>query len=428
MGDDTSKDSTASNSDLVWTHVPLREDRKEDEEAVHRILSGKTAWDTLNRDMNRNARGVADHPHDSREPSSAPECPERKPSKSRSGLEYDFTTPGVEGNLRCPFAHVTGDKPGSHPSSGPQTSTILQSGRLPTPPHRKGSHTLLDPIEAEFHGDALSSPPPSVTGSASKCPIRFLDQHSPEEVAKYFENHKHEIPRSHAVCVKRYQSNAESIRQLDAKYGNLVSMIQGLGMKHQPMLPAAHETDMVDGEVEPADRVGRWAEAISERLEAHHDGSVEHEQEDREGHFDRPLKEIRVGESPSRPWGISVPVAGDPSIAPFSSHGDRNVDEHQFSRERIPEANSMKGKGGCPFGFDKERPSQQPDTKSPVFVIPDPAASSSRERPQRDSKSGQQQVPSAPQMVFTGPVFIGYAPEQAMAFVQQLGMGSKPTT
>ena len=54
------------------------------------------------------------------------------------------------------------------------------------------------------------------------CPIRFLDQHSPEEVATYFEKHKHELPRSHEVCVRRYQKNEEQIRKLDAKYGSPV--------------------------------------------------------------------------------------------------------------------------------------------------------------------------------------------------------------
>ena len=422
-GDDTAKDLTASNLDMAWTLVPLRKERSKDEEAVRRILSGKTAWETIKLDMDRKSHGFAD----SRKGSSAHEHPERRPSNSRSDFEQDFTTPGVEGTLRCPFAHITGGKPGSHPSSGPHASTVRQAGKLPTPPHRRGSHSLIDPIEAEFHGDTISSPPPSATGSASKCPIRFLDQHSPEEVAKYFENHKHEIPRSHEICVKRYQSNAESIRQLDAKYGSLVSMIQGLGMKHQPLLPAADEVDILDGEVAPADRVGKWAEAISERLEGREDGSVEQEQEDREGHFDRPLKEIRVGESPSRPWGISVPVTGDPVVTPFSSRGDRRVDEHQSGNERLPGSTSNKGTGRCPFGFDKKELSQQPGTQSPRLVVPNHAASSSQERPQLESKSGQQQLPPASQMVFTGPVFIGYAPEQAMAFVQQLGIGAKPS-
>ena len=428
VGDDTSKDLTASDGEVAWALVPLRNDRRKDEEAVHTILSGKRAWDSLNCNTDHNAQGLAADLPDCREPNSAHEHRKRRQSDSRLDLERDFTSPGFEGNLQCPFARLTGGEPGSHPSSGAQISTVRQSGRLPTPPHGKGSHTLVDPIEAEFHADALSSPPPSATGSASKCPIRFLDQHSPEEVAKYFENHKHEIPRSHEICVKRYQSNAESIRQLDAKYGNLVSMIQGLGMKHQPLLPDAHEEDVGDGERRVADRVEKWTEAISERLEGCEVGSVEQDQEARESHFDRPLKEIRVGESPSRPWGISVPAAGEPAIATFASDGAGNVEEPQPNTKQLPETTSTKSPGRCPFGFDKDELSQHPETQPHAFVIPNRAASSSRERAQPDSKSDQQQPPSAPQMVFTGPVFIGYAPEQAMAFVQQLGMGPKPST
>ena len=54
---------------------------------------------------------------------------------------------------------------------------------------------------------------------------------------QYFEKHKHELPRSHEVCINRFQSNAQSIEELDRKYGDLVSMIQGLGQKHQDYLP-----------------------------------------------------------------------------------------------------------------------------------------------------------------------------------------------
>jgi len=324
---------------------------------------------------------------------------------------------------------MTSNGPSSHPSSRPQASTLHRSGRLPTPPNRRGSHTIVDPIEAEFHADDFSSPPPSVTGSASKCPIRFLDQHSPEEVAKYFENHKHEIPRSHEVCVKRYQSNAESIRQLDAKYGSLVSMIQGLGMKHQPLLPTDEEQEMLDGERKSADRVGKWAEAISERLDGHQEGLVEEEQEDREGCFDRPLKEIRVGESPSRPWGISVPATGDPAISTFSSRGAGNGEERHLSGslgETLPETPSKSHTGKCPFGFDRKGSSLHPETRPPASVAPDPAASASHEKPQHSGKSTQQQQ-QPPQMVFTGPVFIGYPTDQAIALLQQYGMGPNPT-
>lgn len=159
----------------------------------------------------------------------------------------------------------------------------------------------------------------SVSGSAvlGTCPIRFLDQHSPEAIAEYFEEHKHELPRSHEICVARFQANDESIRALDAKYGNLVSMIQGLGQKHQPMLP--HEPNPEPDEDEPdeaqsKEKIKRWAQAVSEYQGS--EGHVDAEEADdeaskkddeRESRFDRSLREIRVGESPSRPWGMHVP-------------------------------------------------------------------------------------------------------------------------
>lgn len=413
----------------MWSHIPLRKDAKDDEEAVQKIISGMDACDSMKRDMGWSARRLVGDLLETREAASAHGSTRRRLSEPGSDLERDFTTPGIEGNLQCPFATMTSNGPSSHPSSRPQASTLHRSGRLPTPPNRRGSHTIVDPIEAEFHADDFSSPPPSVTGSASKCPIRFLDQHSPEEVAKYFENHKHEIPRSHEVCVKRYQSNAESIRQLDAKYGSLVSMIQGLGMKHQPLLPTDEEQEMLDGERKSADRVGKWAEAISERLDGHQEGLVEEEQEDREGCFDRPLKEIRVGESPSRPWGLSVPATGDPAISTFSSRGAGNGEERHLSGslgETLPETPSKSHTGKCPFGFDRKGSSLHPETRPPASVAQDPAASASHEKPQHSGKSTQQQQ-QPPQMVFTGPVFIGYPTDQAIALLQQYGMGPNPT-
>ncbi|KKF94247.1 hypothetical protein CFO_g3404 [Ceratocystis platani] len=71
---------------------------------------------------------------------------------------------------------------------------------------------------------------------SATCPIRYLDKHTPEEIAQYVEKHKHQIPRSHEICVRRYQQSDEQVRKLDAKYGNLVSMIEGLSQLHKPML------------------------------------------------------------------------------------------------------------------------------------------------------------------------------------------------
>jgi hypothetical protein len=96
---------------------------------------------------------------------------------------------------------------------------------------------------------ASAEPSVAASGSAAVCPIRFLDQHDPEEVAQYFEKHKHELPRSHEVCITRFQSNQDSIEQLDRKYGNLVNMIQGLGQKHQAWLPEEPE-DAIEEEPE----------------------------------------------------------------------------------------------------------------------------------------------------------------------------------
>ena len=335
--------------------------------------------------------------------------------------EQDFTTPGKEGNLQCPFAVRIGG-----------TSRLQHPGSLPTPPDARGQ-TVKDPIAAEIQRTDFASPPPSPTGSASKCPIRFLDQHSPEEVAKYFENHKHEIPRSHEICVKRYQSNTESIRQLDAKYGNLVSMIQGLGIKHQSLLPAKEE-EKGEAEVmeqESVAKVEKWAEYVDDAPEGttmdNTQSNNEEGEDDRKGYFDRPFKEIRVGESPSRPWGISVPFVEGLDLSTTSariSHVDsvqsRAPSQHD---EIIPE----KAKGSCPFGGGAI---QNPHKAE--------AESRSRTEPLNDDRQSKPKAPQVPQvpkiaetapqprMLFTGPVFIGYPAEQAAELMQQYGIGKDP--
>ena len=111
--------------------------------------------------------------------------------------------------------------------------------------------------------------------------------------------------------MKRYQRNEADIRKLDAKYGSLVNMIQGLGQKHQPMLPTKEEEESVEVEQVSNERVENWAKAVSADGVGHEDEEeriVPDDEEDRESRFDRPLKEVRVGESPSRPWGIHIPA------------------------------------------------------------------------------------------------------------------------
>ena len=251
---------------------------------------------------------------------------------------------------------------------------------LPTPPETQEQFLDGDALEHRQHEE--TSPPPSVTGSFSKCPIRMLDERPPEEIAEYFETHKHEIPRSHEICVKRYQSNEQSIRQLDAKYGTLVNMIQGLGMKHQPML---HTRESPEVETKSSGKVEKWADNIkdapgeSETISDVEAGPVA--PEEREGHFDRPLKEIRVGESPSRPWGIQVPTNAV------------HLDDQAGSQSRTP------------MQERKSRPSLPKNTGIP-------------------NKSVLDQEEEKPRMVFTGPVFIGYSPEQAADFIKQSGIGT----
>ena len=255
---------------------------------------------------------------------------------------------------------------------------------LPTPPHMQ-EHFERKPA-LEGNNDGSISPCPSITGSISKCPIRMLDERSPEEIAEYFEHHKHEIPRNHEICVKRFQSNPERIRQLDAKYGNLVNMIQGLGMKHQPLLPAkGDEEGSSEVDAKSIKKVENWADNVKENPEEVDLHSIllanPSDTDAREGHFDRPLKEVRVGESPSRPWGISVPGAAAIPDTVESEAVPTPIEPETRQRRGSIEQMTIPLKGLGVGG-------------------------------QNDDK---------PQMVFTGPVFIGYSAEQAASLIEKCG-------
>ncbi len=141
-------------------------------------------------------------------------------------LEQDFTVEGKKGALACPFSAA---KTNAESAPGPDAA---DDTREPAP------HGFSDPICAAMLEESTSQAGQAGKGAA-KCPIRFMDQHSPEELAQYVEKHKHEIPRSHEVCVRRYQKSQEQIRKLDAKYGTLASMIKDLIQMHKPMLPLA---------------------------------------------------------------------------------------------------------------------------------------------------------------------------------------------
>ncbi|KAF6842352.1 hypothetical protein CMUS01_03193 [Colletotrichum musicola] len=388
-------------------------------------------------------------------------------------LEQDFTIEGKKGPLECPFSAKKGEDP-----DGGDAQSAANGSQDPTP------HHSADPICAAMLEESTSQPAPN--GSPAKCPIRYLDQHSPEEIAHYVETHKHELPRSHEVCVRRYQKNEVQIKKLDAKYGNLVNMIQGLSALHQPMLPSS-EQEQEEIDRASNERVQNWAKAVTatatDDAEQSQSGPVDAE-EARQSHFDRPLKEVRVGESPSRPWGISVPIyepndMGEeerplsPPPAPVVMPSGSDVEETPAKRGKCPfdhtkmaamsaarelphplsppaptlmpngasdNASPPKTGGKCPFDHTKLAAmgltSPTPNTGEGTFVHPDPSPvelPSTPVKPQPVHSSpppqpafinppldaNKQFIPGGvPQMVFTGPVFIGYPIEQAIQFMQ----------
>ncbi|KAK5047949.1 hypothetical protein LTR84_006139 [Exophiala bonariae] len=302
-------------------------------------------------------------------------CPVKHVTLDPEDMERDFTTPGVQGNLGCPFAKMTSD------------------GQLHTP------SSCEDPIAAEFHPDIASARSVATEQRPGQCPIRFLDQHSPEEVAQYFENHKHEIPRSHEICVRRYQGDETSVRQLDAKYGNLVNMIQGLGVKHKAYLPGKDRVE--EQEHAPGRTVETWnddVDSYSEPTPPTHEIQVEDE-DARLSRFEKPLREIRVGESPSRPWGISVPPDKEPT--PSALQSDAGVDHPELKPiQTSPKSQSRK----CPVDHRQ-------------------AATTSQTAPkEKDDTRELQNTPT--QIIFNGPVFFGYSAEQVAVLLQNTNLGS----
>ncbi|KAI2629720.1 hypothetical protein GGR54DRAFT_586221 [Hypoxylon sp. NC1633] len=336
-------------------------------------------------------------------------------------LEQDFTVEGKKGNLNCPF---------SQPNAGEKQDDTRNSMQGTAP------YDSQDPICAAMYDDPSSQP------AASKCPIRYMDQHSPEEIAHYLETHKHELPRSHEVCVRRYQKNEEHIKKLDAKYGNLASMVEGLSKIHQPMLPEQDTRPQSEVERGSNDRVEDWAQTVTASATDDPDrASFEGDDDlDRQSHFDRTLKEVRVGESPSRPWGISVPIfdtqAGGDGLGRPESPPPAPV---RVPSSLSPDATPAKKAGRCPFDHtrltqmrigstpvkqeDKSSlrlgdipastqhsvaapvpPQEAGNTRQPTFI-----SAAEVERPKQDQK---------PQMLFTGPVFIGYPIEDAIRFMQ----------
>ena len=424
-------------------------ERNDSKEAASRVRAASKASKALRqgipRTVDTSATGVkiwsgpsADRPE---------ACSSMMPSISESPLEQDFTIEGKPSKLGCPFASMANKKLSSHAASvlsrynqgsgGPPSVAASSTRRVDGKESllRRGSRraSFADPIKAEICGlsDHDEESPHSEgamrdhleaqeNAEVGVCPIRFLEKHSPEEMATYFERHKHELPRSHEVCVKRYQSNEKQIRELDAKYGNLVSMIQGLGAKHKDMLPEEPADDEVVAAGEDsksAKKVRKWASSVSAQAPAGED------EEDRQPHFERPLRDIRVGESPSRPWGIPVPAKYLEKADSVSSSKPVPIASPPIdapSQNREAEAR-VKKPPQCPFGFGQaETPvakgasGTQPEGRKPVFVAPEDM----HERTQRHENATETRKPYQTHMVFKGPVFFGYGADDAARILQ----------
>ena len=217
--------------------------------------------------------------------------------------------------------------------------------------------------------------------------------------------------------MKRFQQNEETLRSLDSKYANMISMVKELGKVHQPMLPNADDVAVEDdGEIihNPTAKVESWAKAVSATAEDSEDIAPANEDEERESRFDRPLKDIRLGESPSRPWGIPIPEK-------YTSNGDAASQKSDPTASpleptlRDSVSPELPGKR-CPFSSLLSKEAEVPlnphleNIKDPG---PEPAIHQPIPAPQPTQMpaviAAQQPVP---QMVFNGPVFIGYPLDQ----------------
>ena len=352
-------------------------------------------------------------------------------------LERDFTTKGTQGNLHCPFAKSKNMPSDNGMANGIENPFKIQNSDT-------CGHESLDPIKAE-RNDRRSSQTPSVRTSTTRCPvarcpIRYLDQHSPEEIADYVERHKHEIPRSHAICVQRYQKDSHSMRHLDAKYGSLINMIRGLSVKHQAFLPNRGNSGAPTSS-SSAERVEKWAEEVGINSEMQPSIKEDETENDngREGRFDRPLREVRVGESPSRPWGIPVPMPLPPSVSPplspppaaaLPEKSKKPSEEEPIRVSSIPPRDSTQQapttvpkSGRCPFGHGV---AQAVNTAPETETIRDYGQKNGITETAEQNFGGQPQAHppltnSPASIVFNGPVFFGFSPEQTSSFLQQLG-------
>jgi hypothetical protein len=238
-------------------------------------------------------------------------------------------------------------------------------------------------------------------------------------------------------------------------------MIQGLGQKHQAWLPEEPDEVIVeepehDGQDDTkADaKVTKWARAVSDSLQgvASPPEDIPHESaadDSRTSHFDRPLKDVRVGESPSRPWGITIP-AKYTNAESSSSVGSAATASPQLPLETDREVGQtpQKPAGKCPFDHEAlarmkaagappavptmptmptvaTAPTQPgPSTYRPPSPKPEPTVKPESAPSPPASPSKEQDAPRViPQMVFNGPVFLGCPPEQLIALLQNSNLG-----
>jgi hypothetical protein len=162
--------------------------------------------------------------------------------------------------------------------------------------------------------------------------------------------------------------------------------------------------------------VEKWAEEVKPQPPADRDEVIENDEE-RKGHFDRPLREVRVGESPSRPWGIHVPIP-PPAMEP-TTHAPATVE--RSTDKPLDNVATSVPKGRCPFGHGGGVPPDHPAIETetvPKEPVTTPDATSTNEDKPTEIKNPPNT--STASVVFNGPVFFGFSPEQTAAFMQEL--------
>merc|ERR1712070_1036907 len=230
-------------------------------------------------------------------------------------------------------------------------------------------------------------------------------------------------------------------------------------------------------EAKDNEKVRKWASSVSAQAPQatmQEDGpEAGEEEEERVQHFERPLRDIRVGESPSRPWGISVPMkyleeregdaVSDASSRPAQISAGVSPAPQKADDKLKTEAPAERPAGRCPFGFDKQPPTQQSHSAMPrpplvqmetsQTVRKDntdarvPTASAPQQEqkvdratffagpPPRTAANGTSKAtadPAArsrkeeePRMIFTGPVFFGYSADDAAKILRESGLGAQ---